>query len=156
MTTKRLHRGGRQFELKSRKTRSQTVISPRAPVCLVGGQLGDAAQPVVAKTGLRCRRRQSLFVLADDAALGGFEDGEQVVDGKRLADDADGQPADEFRLEPELDEIARLRLRPARLPARPPGGLGGEADGGVAQALLDDFLQAVERAADDEQNVFAC
>ena len=75
-----------------------------------GGQFGDAAQAVVAKEDFDAVGGEGLLVLADDAALGGFEDGEQVFGGERLANDADGEASDELRLESEINEIAGLGL----------------------------------------------
>ena len=79
---------------------------------------------------------------------------EQVVGGERLANDADGQAADEFGIEAELDEIAGLGLFEGGGLAAGQGQAGGaEADGGGAEAALHQFFQAVKGAADDEEDV---
>ena len=94
----------------SRKTRSHTVIKPRAPVCSSAAMFCDAPQAFVAEKTPRCRKPRRLLVLPDDAAFGAFQHQEQVVHVQRMADHAHRQSPDEFWLEAVFDEIPRLRL----------------------------------------------
>ena len=53
---------------------------------------------------------KGLLVLTDDAAFGGFQDGEQIIRAEGMANDAHRQTADEFRLKAKFYKIARLNL----------------------------------------------
>ena len=61
----------------------------------------------ILETDLDAVSAESAFVLAENAALGKFHDLVEIIRAQLFADDADRQPADEFRFEPVLDEILR-------------------------------------------------
>src|SRR5439155_15759899 len=70
-----------------------------------------------------------------------------------MANDAHGQSAYEFGLEPELDEIARLNMLEDLLIADLGLSGCGETDARFAHAFADDLFQSTESAADYEQNM---
>ena len=92
--------------MKSRNTRSQTVIRPARAGLLLGGQFGDAPQPVVLKENVHAVSAKGLFVLSNDAAFGGFEYVKQIINAQSLANNAHGQTPYEFRFKTEVDKIA--------------------------------------------------
>ena len=67
----------------------------------------------------------------------------------------DRQAADEFRDQPEFQQILRLEVLQdlAGLALVGPAHLGAEADRGALPALRDDLFEPGERAAADEQDV---
>ena len=93
--------------------------------------------------------------MAEEAAFGFLHDFFEVGGVEGLADDADGEAADELGLEAEVDEVAGGDLaEEGGVVFR--GGLGevgAEADGALLDALFDDLLQPGEGAGDDEEDV---
>src|SRR5437868_12892647 len=70
-----------------------------------------------------------------------------------MTDHAHGQAADEFGFETEIHKVAGLDLFESDL-RLDLFSFGGETDGGFAQAAANDFFEAVERAAHDEEDMF--
>ena len=95
-------------------------------------------------------------VLAKDAAFGVEEDVFEVICGEGFADDADGEASDEFGFEAVVDEVAGGDLAEEEGFVIRGGGFGSgvEANGALLDAFADDGGEAVEGAADDEEDVF--
>jgi hypothetical protein len=121
---------------------------------LVTGLFGYPLQTVIAEKNFDSVCREILLVLTNDAAFGILKDEEEILYFQRMTNYTDRQPPDEFRLETELDEILRLTLREDLFGRLQWGPFGCESDGRRSEPLPDYFLQAAERAADDEQDVF--
>ena len=121
---------------------------------LITGALGDSAQAFIRKEHFDAVSGEILLVLPNDAAFGVFQDQEEVIDFQRMANDPNGQPANELGLEPEFEEVARLGLSQHFFSSVQRTFLGGKTDCGFTQAFLNEFFQSAECAADDEQNVF--
>src|SRR5687767_6268312 len=118
-----------------------------------GGEFGDFAEAFVVEENVDAVSGEGLFVLADDAAFGTFKDGEEILGIEWMTDDADGEATDEFRFETEVDEIAGLDVFESAV-VFAFASAGAETDGGFAHAAADDFFEAIESAADNEENVF--
>src|SRR6202162_2593571 len=100
-------------------------------------------------------QREELLVLLDQRVLRLGEDAHDVLLVEVVQRDDDRQAADELRDEPVLQQVLRLELL-ERLGYRLALDLvvrRPETDRPPADALLDDLLQPVERAATDEQDV---
>src|SRR4029077_8364829 len=96
-----------------------------------------------------------LLVLLDERVLRLGEDANDVLLVEVVQRDDDRQAADERGDDPVLQQVLRLQHL-ERLGDRFALDLrvrGAEADRAPADALLDNLLQAVERAAADEQDV---
>jgi len=120
---------------------------------LLGRQFHDAPQTIVGKQHLDSVRGKGLFVLADDTALGSLRDRKQVLHGQVMANHAHGQPADELRLETELDEVPRLDFLENRVIVDLGPVRGGKANVRLAHALADDFFQSTEGATHHKEDV---
>src|ERR1035438_3651498 len=70
-----------------------------------------------------------------------------------MANHSHRQAADELRLEPELNEVARLPVAQHVLWGLQWALLGRKADRGLAQPPLDNLFQPAKRTADNEQDV---
>ena len=70
-----------------------------------------------------------------------------------MADHTHRQAANKLRLEPELNEIARLPVTQHLFGGVQRTILGPKADRGLAQPPLDDLFQPAEGATDNEQDV---
>ena len=117
------------------------------------GEFGDFAEAFVVEKNVDAVSGEGLFVLANDAAFGTFQDGEEIFGIEGMTDDADGKAADEFRFETEVDEVAGLDVfESAVVFAFARAGI--ETDGGFAHAPANDFFETVECAADNEEDVF--
>src|SRR5207237_7473845 len=121
---------------------------PARARAFVLGELGDLPQARIAKEDLDSVRAESLFVLADDAAFGIFQDRKKIFHAERLANDAHRQTANEFRLETEIDEVTRLH-QVQRFIFGDIAIARRETNRRLAQTFADDFFQSIERAADD-------
>src|SRR5262249_27967571 len=95
------------------------------------------------------------LVLLDDRVLGLDEDADErfLVEIGHGTDDR--KAADEFRDEPELEEILGRQLTEelTEVLVGAAVNVGAEADALAADARLDDLLNAGERAAADEEDV---
>ena len=132
------------------------IRSPRAPIFRGDGEVGDGLQRVVGEAQLDVLVVEHPLVLADDRVLGRGQDLDQgrLVEVVQGADD--GQAAHELGDEAVLDEVGRLDLRqraPAALAGRGGLGVGAEAEALLADAALDDLVEAHEGAAADEEDV---
>src|SRR6185436_16638991 len=107
---KSLYGSGRQLEFQIAEDPFTHRHQPASARLFLDRQFGDASQSVVAEPHFDSVSREGLLVLPDDAAFGSLQDQEKVIDIELLANHAHRQAADEFRLEPEIDEVARLRL----------------------------------------------
>src|SRR5260221_870848 len=70
-----------------------------------------------------------------------------------MANDADREAANEFGFEPEFYKIPGLRLIEDVFGGFQRAVLGGKAYGGLGQTPVDDFFQAAEGTADNEENM---
>ena len=57
---------------------------------LVAGEFGDLAQAIIVEKDIDAVGGEGLLILADDAAFGALENGKEVVDLERMADNAGG------------------------------------------------------------------
>src|SRR6266851_962116 len=119
------------------------------------GQLSDRIERSLLEHELDIVQREELLVLLDQGVLGLGEDAHDVLLVKVVQRDDDRQAADELGDESVLQEVLRLQLL-ERLRHRLALDLvmwRPEPDRAPADALLDNLLQPVERAAADEQDV---
>src|SRR4029077_17145738 len=118
-------------------------------------KLSDRIERALLEHELDVVEREELLVLLDQRVLRLGKDANDVLLVKVMQGHDDRQPADELRDEPVLQEVLRLHQLE---------GLGyrlsldlrvrsSKADRAAANALLDNLLQAVERAAADEKDV---
>ena len=98
---------------------------------------------------------QQCLILLGQGVLGLHHDADQVLLGQALQIGDDGHTAHQLRNNAELQQIMGLHLGQdlAHIPLFPALHRCVEADGGTIRAGLDDFIQSVERAAADEQDV---
>src|SRR5438067_2506025 len=113
--------------------------------------MGDVAQAFILEQHFDSVSGEALFVLPDDAPLGGLQDQEQIVLGERLAYDAHGQPPNELRFKSKVQEVPRYHLFKALFGFLGLGRARRKSDGGLTQAAVDDLFQATEGPADDKE-----
>ena len=148
------HLGGGQFEFEVAEDALADGHQPARAGVFVGGQLGDAPQAVVAEEHFDAVGGEGLFVLTDDAALGVFRMGNRSSTFSGWQTTRTGSRPMNSGSKPNSMKSRVWAWSSAEVSAARAGaGWRREADGGLAQALLDDLFQAVERAADDEQDV---
>src|ERR1700693_1453774 len=118
-------------------------------------QLRDRIERSFLEHELHVVQREELLVLLDQRVLRLGEDAHDVLLVEVVQRDDDRQAGDGSRDEPVLQQVLRLELL-ERLGYRLALDLvvrRPETDRPPADALLDDLLQPVERAATDEQDV---
>src|SRR5256886_15721739 len=118
-------------------------------------QLGDGVEASFLEDELDVVQREELLVLLHERVLRLGEDAHDVLLVQVVQRDDDRQAADELGDEPVLQKVLRLQVLESLR-----NGLAldlrvwrAETDRAPADALLDHFLQAVERAAADEKDV---
>ncbi len=107
---KSLHLGGRQFEFDLAKYPLADGHQPARAGLLIARVFGNPPQAFIRKQHFDAISGEILLVLANDAALGVFQDQEQVIHLQAVAHHTHRQPADELRFKAELDEIPRLAV----------------------------------------------
>ena len=94
--------------------------------------------------------------MLDDGVLGFGEDGDEIFDGEVVAVGDAVEAANEFGDEAKLDEVFGLDFGEEVVGLLGVKGLpfgGVEADGALAEAFSDDFVEVDEGAPDDEEDV---
>ncbi len=118
-----------------------------------GCHFGDAFDAIVFEFNINAVCFEFFFILAQEGAFGVFEDGFEVVGFELFTDDTDGEAADEFSFEAEVDEVLGGDLLEEGAVHGGVRGFGREADLRGLGAFLDDFFEAGEGTADNEEDV---
>src|SRR5258708_2945907 len=118
-------------------------------------KLGDRVERPLLEDELHVVQREELLVLLDERVLGLGEDADDVLLVEVVQGDDDRQAADELRDEAVLQKVLRLQVLQSL-----GDGLALDLEvrsakpyGAAADAPPDNLLQAVERAAADEEDV---
>src|SRR5690606_33503620 len=117
--------------------------------------LHERVEGVVVEDEVHAVHREELLVLLDEGVLRLRQDALHRPLRERVERGQDGETPDELRDQAELQEVVRFDVvEDLGVVLVDVAGRGrGEADLRGAQAAGDDVLQAVERAADDEEHV---
>src|SRR5579883_605392 len=144
---------GRDVEHDVRQRVLDDGSQPAGAGLLRQGQLGRGAQGIRGEDELHLVQRQELLVLLDDGVLGLGQDADQVFLVQRVERHSHRQAAHELGDQAVLEQVIRrepvqdvfLRHPAAVVPGE---GLAPEADALlVAETLVDDLVQALERSA---------
>ena len=118
--------------------------------------VGDRVERVVGEDEVDVVEVEELLVLLHQRVLRLDEDAHQRVLVEVVHDADDGQPADELGNQTELQQVFGQHVgeeAPSLVVVVAAADVGAEADAAVADAGLDDLVEAGERAATDEQDV---
>ena len=124
-----------------------------SPRFFFGRHFGDAFDAFVFENNVDTIGLEFAFVLAEETALGVFQDGFEVRCLEMFADDAHRDAADEFGFEAKVDVVLGSDVLEELVVHLGDFALGGEADLRSGAALADDFFQSGKGTADDEEDV---
>src|ERR1019366_475977 len=117
--------------------------------------LGDGAKRTLMEDQFDIVEREELLVLLDERVLRLGEDADDVLLVEVIQRHRDRKPADELRDEAVLEQVLSLQLAEhlGRLLGPRAPRLAVEADDPLAETVLNDLLETIERPAANEQDV---
>ena len=134
---------------------SRMARRPRAPRLRIERLARHRLQRALGELELHAVHLEELLVLLHERVLRLREDVDQRVFVQLVQRRQHRQAADELRDQAELEQVLRLHLleQLAELEVLLALDVGAEAERRLADAPLDDLLEAHERAAADEEDV---